>query len=295
MELPEIKITSEYLNIVLADITKFKIYTPEDQDITKNWLTEPIDEWYYGSIKTDTNGRQLKFIFYNDFESNEIILNAGNLNINYYEGDNNLPCKIKIKTNKGTVNISSFYKYTNVILTCGETRYLNNGWDPSKGIDPTKDWSKWSYNLYCNKNLESVRNLPLCEIMRDQKLFNGFGMYTISTVLWYLDDNPFQTLYYLLTKDNEKTKLFLELCRDIPYKAYELGGRQTRLWQNPFVVNKKYFNNWVYCSGVLIRTKKYKFYFDPKWIAYAPYELNKKLIKKLNRSRNLRYDALQKR
>ena len=61
-----------------------------------------------------------------------------------------------------------------------------------------------------------VFDKPICEALLDQKYFNGIGNYLRSTILYYLDVNPFQTARDVIKSHPQ----VLDMCKDIPMKAY---------------------------------------------------------------------------
>jgi len=110
---------------------------------------------------------------------------------------------------------------------------------------------------------KSVFDKPICEVLLDQRYFNGIGNYLRSTILYYLDVNPFDRARDVI-KSNLK---ILAMCRDIPIKAYHLNGGQISDWINPFNVDYDQFNDWVFyqkglsCKDGTGRT----FWFAEKW------------------------------
>ena len=65
----------------------------------------------------------------------------------------------------------------------------------------------------------------------------------------------------------------LDLCKDIPLKAYELNGGQLRDWSNPFSGDDIEFKKWVfYQKGLKVKDKTGRtFWFNPKWKDFCPY------------------------
>ena len=62
----------------------------------------------------------------------------------------------------------------------------------------------------------------------------------------------------------------LDLCQEIPHKAYLLGGGQLRDWENPFRSDDQDLKKFIRCYGnpTMNRVKNKSgrvFWYDPKW------------------------------
>jgi len=60
-----------------------------------------------------------------------------------------------------------------------------------RGPDPVKEFDKFKENILSNIELKHF-DKPICDVLLDQRYFNGVGNYVRSTVLYYLDINPFE-------------------------------------------------------------------------------------------------------
>jgi endonuclease VIII-like 1 len=140
-----------------------------------------------------------------------------------------------------------------------------------RGPDPTKDFENFKNNILDNLD-KKVFDKPICEVLLEQKYFNGIGNYLRSTIIYYLDINPFENSRVLI----KKSPIILDFCRDIPLKAYQLNGGQLSDWRNPFDTDYEEFIDWVYyqkgssCKDSTGRT----FWFSEKWIPFCPYKIN---------------------
>lgn len=137
-----------------------------------------------------------------------------------------------------------------------------------RGPDPTKDFDNFKSNIHQNLN-KKVFDKPICEAILDQRYFNGIGNYLRSTILYYLDINPFQPARQVIENNPE----IIDMCRDIPLKAYEYNGGQLSDWKNPYDTDFTSFKEWVYyqkgnsCKDKTGRT----FWYHPKWEENNPY------------------------
>ena len=138
-----------------------------------------------------------------------------------------------------------------------------------RGPDPVKDFEGFKKNILDNLDKRDF-NVPICDVLLNQKYFSGVGNYIRSTVLYYLNENPFGIARDVITNHPK----ILDLCRDVPMTSYQLNGGQLKDWKNPFDVDSNEFKEWVYyqkglsCKDLNSRT----FWFDPKWKSKCPYK-----------------------
>lgn len=139
-----------------------------------------------------------------------------------------------------------------------------------RGPDPTRNFENFKHNVINNLHLK-VFDKPICEVLLNQKFFNGIGNYLRSTILFYVDIDPFQSARQAI----EENIHILDMCRDISNKAYQLNGGQLRDWKNPFDTDYEKFREWVFyqkglsCKDATGRT----FWFNEKWRYECPYEI----------------------
>jgi len=139
-----------------------------------------------------------------------------------------------------------------------------------RGPDPTKNYKEFEKNILDNLD-KRVFDKPICEVILDQKYFNGIGNYLRSTILYYLDINPFLESRKVIKEYPQ----ILEMCKDVPIKAYQLNGGQLSDWKNPFDTDFEQFQKWVFyqkgisCKDATGRT----FWFSEKWREFCPYSI----------------------
>ena len=113
---------------------------------------------------------------------------------------------------------------------------------------------------------------PICEVLLNQEYFNGIGNYIRSTILYYLDCNPFESARNIIQNNPE----LIDLCRQVPQKSYHLNGGQLKDWKNPYDIDSEEFSKWVFyqkglsCKDSTVRT----FWFQEKWKDVCPYKIN---------------------
>jgi len=139
-----------------------------------------------------------------------------------------------------------------------------------RGPDPVKEFEKFKENILSNIRLKHF-DKPICDVLLDQRYFNGIGNYVRSTVLYYLDINPFRNARETILNHIN----ILDMCREVAIKAYDLNGGQLRDWKNPFDTDYQKFREWVfYQKGISCKDSTGRtFWFNEKWKDNCIYEV----------------------
>lgn len=131
-----------------------------------------------------------------------------------------------------------------------------------RGPDPIQEFTKFRDNILSNLDKKDF-DKPIYEALLNQKYFSGVGNYIRSTILYYIDENPFQPARDFIKKRPD----VIDYCKDISLKSYELNGGQLRDWSNPFDTDSSAFKEWVfYKKGSSIKDSNNRtFWFNNKW------------------------------
>ena len=259
-ELAELKIMSDFINQNTKNKKVIKSYHVEKGNSPKEFNL-------FGNLKSESNGKELileidkKSIFvFMGMSGNWKYVDTNNWNQTKYTR-----LRFDMEDNKSLLLYGGFM---------GPKYSVGYPFKSSKrGYDPTKRFEDFKNKITDNIH-KKVFKKPICEVLLNQEYFNGIGNYLRSTILYYLDVNPFESGDVII-KENPK---ILDMCKEIPLKAYKLNGGQLKDWKNPFDYDSKEFDDWVYyqkgysCKDNLKRT----FWFDPKWEKYCPYLINKR-------------------
>jgi endonuclease VIII-like 1 len=253
-EIVEVRIMSDFINEKSKDMIFTDIY-----DVAKG----NNDTLYISSsflVSSDTNGKELR------------------LYINLYNKTIPIYVFMGMSGNWKYVDTETWSdtKYTRLRIdgNNGKSLILHGGFmgpkysigkkftGSERGPDPMKNFDNFKSNIISNLSKKDF-DKPIYETLLNQKYFNGIGNYMRSTILYYLDENPFQSAREVITKKSE----IIELCRDVSFKSYELHGGQLRDWKNPFDVDSTEFKDWVYYKkGNSIKDKNNRtFWYNPKW------------------------------
>lgn len=104
-------------------------------------------------------------------------------------------------------------------------------WNTSRGPDPVYEHEEFIKNIKENINKRDLAK-PLHEVLMNQKYFNGIGNYLRAEIIYRLIDvNPFQPANKVIL--SQRGDLLLSLCREIPLRAYVLGGGNLYSWKTP--------------------------------------------------------------
>lgn len=258
-ELAEVKIMSDFVNDKSKNVRFIQAWHVEKGNNPK-----PFDYQHKFNIQSDTNGKELVLNLYNRV--------GEELPIHVFMGMNGNWKWVETENWNET-------KYVRMKFDseCGNSLLLYGGFmgpkysvgKPFKGTkrgpDPTKNFDEFKSNVLNNLTKKDF-DKPIYEVLLNQKYFNGIGNYLRSTILYYLDINPFQTGKQVI-KDNPE---ILEMCRDIPLRAYQLNGGQLKDWKNPYDSDYEEFKEWVYYQkgNSLKDSNNRTFWYQPKWESF---------------------------
>lgn len=98
-------------------------------------------------------------------------------------------------------------------------------WGRDRGPDPVDEYPAFRENILTNLQA-SPFNRPICELLLDQKYFNGIGNYLRAEILFRAGVRPFDRARDVLDPDDKKETSgpdLLELCRQVPLEVINLG------------------------------------------------------------------------
>ena len=141
-------------------------------------------------------------------------------------------------------------------------------WNKDRGPDPTDQFQDFVRNVKNNLHKKDF-DKPICEVLMNQRYFNGIGNYLRAEILYRVDINPFISAREAL----EKKPHIYTLCRWAPMQAYKLGGGQLKDWENPFGSYNETTSSWDEFMLCYSNPKMHKlvdnngrtFWYDPKW------------------------------
>jgi endonuclease VIII-like 1 len=145
-------------------------------------------------------------------------------------------------------------------------------WNPLRGPDPVYEHGEFFSNVMNNLDRRDFSK-PLHEVLMNQKYFNGIGNYLRAEIVYRLEDvNPFQPARDAIL--SPKGSQLLYLCREIPHKAYLLGGGNLYSWKTPEEIEKDgsagSWDGFMKCYGNREMESEVdnigrRFWYDPKW------------------------------
>ena len=261
-EAPEIRIMSDFINQNSKSFRFKKLFHVEKGN-------NPIDSNYdQYNISADFYGKQLQLNFYNRLgESMNISVfmgMSGNWKLVHTESWSNTKyTRMRLDREDG-MSLLLYGGYMGPKFKIG-------GFNTKRGFDIIKDFDKFKENVLSNLG-NKVFDKPICEVLLDQRYFDGVGNYIRSTILHYLDINPFESARNVI-KNNSN---IFDTCRYVIQRSYELNGGQLRDWENPNPnLDSDEFHKWVfYQKGISCVDKTGRtFWFDEKWANMCPYKI----------------------
>jgi len=139
-------------------------------------------------------------------------------------------------------------------------KYKIGGFNTKRGFDIIKDFDKFKDNILNNLG-NKIFEKSICEVLLDQRYFDGVGAYLCSEILGRLDYDPFLEFNNLNT--HQLDDLFNMTHRCIK-EAYEFGGGELKDWQNPYGSSK--LDDWMEFYGNKIICYKQPFGKRNIWI-----------------------------
>ena len=263
-ELAELRLTADYINQHGNDV--------EYVNIEKNPQHKGVEldiPFKYFKLAAESRGKELVVVF-KDSNSDKFIPVKMNMGMSGHfhltnTGKESKHAHLKFYRKDGTtlsfVDVRRFGKWKQ-----GEW------WSSDRGPDPTQQFQDFVRNIKNNLHKKDF-DKPICEVLMNQRWFNGIGNYLRAEILYRMDINPFMSAREALTKH---TGIF-SLCRTIPETAYLLGGGELKDWKNPFYFEtiddvKKGWEDFMLCYGkpgmatILDNNGKgRRLWYNPKW------------------------------
>jgi endonuclease VIII-like 1 len=138
-----------------------------------------------------------------------------------------------------------------------------DGWSENRGPDPAFEFDDFVSNLRKN-SYRKVFDKPICEILMDQKYFNGIGNYLRAEILDRANISPWTP-----AREAIESGRLLALCRIVPIEAYKIGGGSIKDWKNPYGEQQITMGQWLQCYGkkesTIDKTGR-RIWFDKKYI-----------------------------
>lgn len=253
-ELPECKIMSDYINFNSKGKNFTKLYNVEKGNNPKLFITGNF------SVESLSFGKEIRLIL-SGIKSDPIYVYV----FMGMSGNWKYTSTTQWSDTK-YIRLRIDDEYENSLLLYGGylgPKYkIGYPFNSKRGPDPTKDFDKFKENIL--NNIESKDfDVPIYEILLNQKYFNGIGNYLRSTILYYANDSPFQKASDFIKKNEN----IIDLCKEIPLMSYKMNGGQLKDWKNPISDDSTEFKNWVfYQKGSSIKDSLGRtFWYDPKW------------------------------
>ncbi len=259
-ELPECRIMSNYINFHAENKIFKKIFYVERGN---NAIDSNLIENF--KIESRTNGKEIKLKVYHDAACLEFSIFMGmSGNWKWVPTENWNETRF-VRMRIDSIDGNSLLLYGSYM---GPKYRLGEFTGVKRGPDPTLRFEEFKSNVLNNLH-NKVFNKPLCEVLLDQRYFNGLGNYLRSTIIYYVDINPF-----MMTRDAIRENVnLLDMCRDIPLKAMEFNGAQLIDWKNPFNADYDKFLEWVFYKKGLscVDNTGRTFWYHEKWKDFCPY------------------------
>lgn len=264
-ELAELKLTADYVN----SVSEGKVFYSIEKNPEHKWKDLSKDVEFPFEIRAKSRGKELML----EISTAEAFCHEKNVEVKHLMMTMGMGGRFE-----WVPDGSEKVKHTHLQFDCVDGGHLafvdirrfgkwNWGyWNSKRGPDPTTDYFRFCNNI--NQNLsQRAFDKPICEVLMDQRFFNGIGNYLRAEILYRIPQtSPFTPARDFIEK--HRWELF-SLCRDIPILVYDIGGGTIKDWKNPFGEVSS-VRSFMKCYGnkemktVLDRGGR-NFWYDPKW------------------------------
>lgn len=262
-ELAELRLTADYINQeaenrIFYSIKKNPVHKGKDVEIPFKGFT----------ISAESRGKELMLTLTQVNSQNQVKLLMTMGMSGYFKwvdvGVLSKHSHLRFQSENGSLDFIDVRRF-------GKWKLVED-WSKDRGPDPTQQFQDFVRNIKNNLHKKDF-DKPICEVLMNQKWFNGIGNYLRAEILYRADINPFMSAREALTNHNS----IFSLCRTIPETAYMLGGGELKDWKNPFVFEsiedvKLGWEEFMKCYGkpgmatmIDNNGKGRRFWYDPKW------------------------------
>jgi endonuclease VIII-like 1 len=238
-ELAEIRIMADYINSVCDQKDFTSIAFSESANSRGLGIVQPSDLQIF-SISAEAKGKELMVSLIQGERIIKISFSMGMSGYWKMIGPNEEPPK----HTHFKFNSISFHSLCLVDVRRFAKWKQTEDWSKNRGPCPVNEHDSFLQNITESLS-KSAFSKPICEVLLDQRYFNGIGNYLRAEILYRASQDPFEEARKALSKN----PLITKLCKRIPLEAYQLGGGQLKDWESPFKIPRFSFEQWIKCYG----------------------------------------------
>jgi len=251
-EAPEVRIMSDFINKNSKDKKFTKIFNIEKGNIPTEYLESEF------TIISESNGKELKVNLHFEYDVIPIYVFMGmSGNWKYVPTDQWNETKFsRLRIDDVTGN--SLILYGGYM---GPKYSINKPFGGVKrGPDSTKNFDKFKQNILDNLDKKDF-DKPICEVLLNQKYFNGVGAYLNAEIIGRLDFDPFRKFNSFSKQELDSLfNMIVKCCNE----SYLHGGGELKDWYNPFNFNS--IKEWISYYGNKKECVRQKFGTRNIWI-----------------------------
>ena len=259
-ELAELRLTADYINncsqgggptVHYCNITKNPVHKGID-------IQAPADLF---TVSAESRGKELIVYLHASEKTTPIRMTMGMSGHFKLTSTGQEPKHAHLKFNRNDGTTLSFVD----VRRFGKWK-VGVSWSPNRGPDPTIDPENFKDNIYKNLDKKAFTH-DIHVMLMNQQYFNGIGNYLRAEILYRLPHiNPFMSAREVIKRYPE----LLDLCTDIPRKAYVLAGGKLSDSENPFKSDIEKLERFIRCyhnpaMSWCMDKKGRRFWFDPRW------------------------------
>ena len=133
---------------------------------------------------------------------------------------------------------------------------VSDGWGEDRGADPMWEYAVFRKHILDNFMKDSVFAKPICEVMLNQKYFNGVGNYLRAEILYRAGIPPFISARDAVERNVNSSKSsgqppdFLQLCHNVPLEVVKLNATRYMNEGQGEGEGELTFSKWLQCYTV---------------------------------------------
>lgn len=260
-ELAELKLTADFIN----QVARGKTFHAIRKNPAHKWIDISKDIDYPFTIEAKSRGKELML----ELTTSQYVATPENMQVKHLMMTMGMAGHFKwLELGEMEKHAHLLFKTDDGILAFVDVRRFGKWnwgfWNSDRGPDPIQNFQNFKANILANINTRTFKK-PICEVMMDQKYFNGIGNYLRAEILYRADANPWMPAKDAIIEYPE----ILDLCQTVSLEAYKLGGGQLKDWENPFGEVNESWDDFMKCYGnPRMAKREWKgrtMWYDPKW------------------------------
>jgi endonuclease VIII-like 1 len=251
---PELRLMAKYIN----ESTAGEVFTKIEKSKESKNVFENLEGEF--TIEAESRGKELRVRIKSEDKIKDLYMTMGMSGNWFFSTVENMKKHSHLR----------FYTADGDVLCFVDARRFGKwkfaqSWNSDRGPDMINDFEAFYDNLRDNLSNKAF-DKPICEVLMNQKYFNGIGNYLRAEILDRADIDPFKPAREVALEGK-----LLGMCTQVQLESFKIGGGEFKTFVNPNSnADEKgdAFVEWLQCYE---KKKKIKdgtgrsFWYDEKW------------------------------